>query len=750
MEYRTRHILDGEYHKLVISQAGEQTKIVLGRTDEMSVIGAQQCAEEVRELLEANYRIDFLKRMHQLIDDKNQLGEKRNILRYSKKSIEIVMKIVFPEEYLEWKNLKHLEHTEKTERFSILNIGCTSSGKTLFDIKCILDDDSSKNFLPALTSIKESTNFMISYHVNSINFTPSDGNDFRVIVQIKTEQTLNKNIEMQILEAVVEMYDSIKEVAKDENSTIEEIRKISRLAAVERLKINKDKTFVIGYMIDFESYGTIIEKILINGIREYYGQSSSYDRVGFEKVYEGLVTDIREKRVEIDGDDISNIVYRNNNKSEEYFEIFNYIKNNLDKLINQFQQDHNNQFELGKILQIDGESKLSETKDLVDQIFGNKRRQGNMGFYSIEALIENAELYFVSSKLSEHKELVLVDGLGINQGQASSGNELEIAFNRVQASIQESKPDIILYHSVLSGKDDYMIEVVKMLSEQGYGHKTYVVFGRLDSVAMEYFEQDEISLNEVISEDFEEFINYVEEQYLKKDTLSLNSIIGENYYLCDKMGTFNKKIMIEAAKEYDSNSVLKKIMMNVANYVEQQVKITDMNKFFDVMDRNFVFGKTYIRFLANLDNMIPPKYEMMRWNVLEKALDELYASRWGFNSLFPSIVLKRCMAEEINTEKVRMELLDIFGEKYDYLLKMFLQEWTDVAHIVMVIAYKSMFYKLLRMRFDSNLRTVYGVSMTTDRKINLKNLYERCFRIDGMDGMETLRLIAQITWKNKF
>ena len=47
MEYKVRLILDGEYHKLLVSRAGGQIKIVVGRTDEMSVVGARKCVDEV-------------------------------------------------------------------------------------------------------------------------------------------------------------------------------------------------------------------------------------------------------------------------------------------------------------------------------------------------------------------------------------------------------------------------------------------------------------------------------------------------------------------------------------------------------------------------------------------------------------------------------------------------------------------------------------------------------------------------------
>ncbi|MCC2820241.1 hypothetical protein DXC92_27840 [Clostridiales bacterium TF09-2AC] len=755
MEYKVRLILDGEYHKLLVSRAGSQIKIVVGRTDEMSVVGARKCVDEVKELLEEKCSLCLLKRMHYLISVKNQLGEKRDILRFSLKSLEIAIRILYPDEYRQWKDEieekgeKGDDRQYEKKRITILNTGCTSSGKTIFDLKCILDDAASKNFIPALTSIKESTNFMIRYHINDPEFRPEEGMDFRICVKLKTKQVLKKNIEMQILEAVVEMYEDIAEMTKDDNAGMEEIREHSRGIAVERLKSNRAKTFVIGYIVDMEGKGKNIENILIKGIQEVYGQSTSYSKVGYEEAYGGIITDIRSKHLKLSNDDISELVFREDDRPSEYMEIYNYIERELDRVAVMFEEEHGRHIGMGDNLQIEGKSREPGTKDLVDHVFGNKRRQMNKDFFSIEPLVERAELYFVSDKMKDCGCVVLIDGLGINQGQLPSGNEKEVIYNRVHVSVQDANPDIILYHTLLNGKDDHMLDIVRMLSDEGFRRKTYVVFGRLDTVADDYFEQDGIGLDEVTSEEFGIFMKHIEEQYAERDVLSLRGIIGEHYFLCDKMGTFDKKMDIPEAKGYDSNSVIKEIIRQNAGDISSQAANSDMEQFFMIMDKHFVFGSTYIKYMSELDRMVPMEYGKMRWNTLEKALDELYASRWGFDCLIPSMTLRRCLAGIMNREDIKKQMQDTFADRYDSILRDFLQEWTETAQTIMVIEHKAFFHRLLLMRYISSMRTTYGVSMTTDRKINLRNLYERCFGSKDMDGMETLRLMAQIAWKSK-
>lgn len=78
----------------------------------MSVVGARKCVDEVKELLEEKCSLCLLKRMHYLISVKNQLGEKRDILRFSLKSLEIAIRILYPDEYRQWKD----EIEEKGEK----------------------------------------------------------------------------------------------------------------------------------------------------------------------------------------------------------------------------------------------------------------------------------------------------------------------------------------------------------------------------------------------------------------------------------------------------------------------------------------------------------------------------------------------------------------------------------------------------------------------------------------------------------
>lgn len=750
MECKVRHILDGEYNKLVVSQDGKQTKFVLGKTSEMSVIGAQRCAEEIRELLEAKFSFETLKKMYEMVENIIDMGETRKIIKFSLKSLEITMKITAIDEYSKWMTEKKEVLVNKQKMLSplvVLNIGCTSSGKTLFDLMCVLSDKARKNFITSLTSIKESTNFPISYHVNCSNMVFQRGNNFLANVTIKTNETLKKNIDMQILEATVEMFDSIVDLAKSEED-IDIILSKAEAAAIERLASNKDKTFVIGYIVNLKEKGSLIQDILLKGIQEYYGQSNSYNRVAQRCILESLIKDVKEKHQLMTSDEISNAIYRKNNdeQSAEYAELYNYIKKSIDNTVKLFQKEHSQLPEYGEKLIVEGIAEDKSTKELIDHIFGNKRRREDTDFFSIEAIVEKAEMYFVSKNIDYNREIILVDGLGINQGQSVNANEMTVAYNRIHAAIQEVNPNVILYHSLINGKDDYMLETIRMLSEQGFRHRTFVVFGRLDTVAKEYFEEDDVQLDDIDNDAiFMKFLSYIDSQYLQKDIITLRSLIGDNYFMCDKSDVF-KKIRVESAKGYTCNDVLKKVLTKYNGIIRSKPMNISLDKFIKIMDANFVFGKTYIEFLNRIDKMIPMKYSQMRWNVLEKALDELFAERWGHGCLYPSTTLKQCFADQINNDKVREELQNEFKDDYDNLIIVILYEWTNLAHIILVSEYKGFFKRLLGMRYDPELRSTYGVTMTDDRKISLRNLYSSCLQ---QDGMETLRLLVKIVWKNK-
>lgn len=63
-------------------------------------------------------------------------------------------------------------------------------------------------------------------------------------------------------------------------------------------------------------------------------------------------------------------------------------------------------------------------------------------------------------------EIILSDSVGINQGQKDATRINEVVFYRVQESVQSRKPDIILYHTKLNNKDDYMLDIIKRLNAQ--------------------------------------------------------------------------------------------------------------------------------------------------------------------------------------------------------------------------------------------------------------------------------------------
>lgn len=89
------------------------------------------------------------------------------------------------------------------------------------------------------------------------------------------------------------------------------------------------------------------------------------------------------------------------------------------------------------------------------------------------------------------------------------------------------------------------------------------------------------------------------------------------------------------------------------------------------------------------------------------------------------------------------EVKAIFEDAYDDMLKELLNQWTNLAHILMVTFYRSEFSKLLAMRFDSNIRTMKSITLTDERKYIVRNILYTCFENGTIDGKTAFREITK-------
>ena len=357
--------------------------------------------------------------------------------------------------------------------------------------------------------------------------------------------------------------------------------------------------------------------------------------------------------------------------------------------------------------------------------------------------MKNAEFYFESDQISLDREIILSDSVGINQGQKDAARINEVVFYRVQESVQSRKPDIILYHTKLNNKDDYMLDIIKRLNAQGYSRSTYIVSGRLDEVWSTYLADNGIDKEVVTEEDFEEFIDVTKQIYIESDSVTLNSIIGNNYYICDKTNSLYYEYTY--AKEYTCSAVLEQIIDARMQKTEDNYLFDDVD-FMDIIQRYNVAGNVYQQFLNSIPSMIPLAYRDMRWNTLQKAIEELCWNGFGFDVLYPAFNIKNAIANELNREDIKIEFEKKFAEKAEEMKKRYLLEVAEVAQIVLVTEYREFMKNLLDMRYDSKLRTNLSLTMTDDRKQNLHLLYQNCMKQNGIQGAYAMQMVFHIAW----
>jgi hypothetical protein len=94
------------------------------------------------------------------------------------------------------------------------------------------------------------------------------------------------------------------------------------------------------------------------------------------------------------------------------------------------------------------------------------------------------------------------------------------------------------------------------------------------------------------------------------------------------------------------------------------------------------------------------------------------------------------------------ELKDLLDDEYDDLLKELLNQWTNLAHVLMITSYKLDFSQLLAMRYEYSLRTITSMTLTDERKHVMRNILSTCFKDGDSDGPAVFRKITKYVLTN--
>lgn len=114
--------------------------------------------------------------------------------------------------------------------------------------------------------------------------------------------------------------------------------------------------------------------------------------------------------------------------------------------------------------------------------------------------------------------------------------------------------------------------------------------------------------------------------------------------------------------------------------------------------------------------------------------------------MYPAFNIKNAIADELNREDIKLEFSNKYGEDAEEMKRRYLLEVADVAQIVLVTEYRAFLRRLLGMRYDQSLRTNLSLTMTDDRKYNLRNLYQTCMEKEGLKGAHAMKMVFHIAW----
>lgn len=731
MKEQAKLILDNNSHKCSITIEGKQHKITIASLNELSMPAAHLIIQHINDILAANYTALQIRSLLRIATNHP------NISKYSRHALEVVNKLFYREEM-------HSKNDVQTKELVILNIGCTSTGKSLGNITSIIPKKHQNDFL-SLTSFKESTNFSIDYNVNDKTFDIGT-DEFVIEIQLKEDQQLADDIKELIFEALDEILSYIKQAVKKKDP-LEDIWAKALESGSARLKINKNKTFDVSTSVTFENPERLLETILIKSIRSFSGNSSSYNKLSDDIFVQKIIKDFSKDNLDMT---IENLIFFINDTTE--FDSLNTeVFEQLKKILTRFKIEYPEHIEKNHSISLRNKFDKNTNKNLISHLFGNKKQRSHEEYYSIDILISSAKLFFKNNNINNGEKLTLVDSLGINQGQIAPGKEKEIAYNRITEAIQRCKPDVIVYNTRIDTKDDYLIEVIKALEGEGYKNRIHIIYGRIDSILRSYCDEEGFDIEEINSEQFREFEEYVSSAYLNKDLISIGDINKNRIYLCDKTGKLYDKTgkpnHITAMEKYMPSQILDVIIKDFHNTQEKTINELVDKKVAEIMtilDNQLVFHKVYEDFSTSINALVPEEYNLLRWNTLEFGIRQLYYGNHGYSTLYPAFSLRRCFANNLNIE----ELKNILGQGYDDFLREFLSSLTNTIHSLIITAYRLEYLHLLNLRFSPSSRRMHSLTLTDERKMFLRNIFHTCLKKESISGADSLRILTKAELQN--
>lgn len=731
MKEKVNLILDGQSHKAMINYNGKLSKLTIGSIYELSLPAARLIIQEINELLRADYGYEQIATLLEVAELYPMLS------KYSRRSLKVLSKL----------KSEIVSQEEKVESFNtkkptvVLNIGCTASGKTKFNISSVVTEEFRKGFA-ALSSIKESTNWTVGYEINHPERGIVEG--FEIEIELKEEEQIKNSISLQILESIQEIFSQIEKLlsAKQVETIAEEEIWICALeAGFQRLKVNKDKTFDISHLVlsDEIEINAKFRELILKGIREFSTTSTSYDgKLSDEQLVKTLISNYQESSVDFKLEQFFAFIQENKEYEELLENLLRLVQESLKKFKKYYKLEGNHQ----KIV-LKEKFNIKANKELIKSVFGCKRGRSDEDYFSIEILVKKATFYFINKDIDESKHTILYDGLGINQGQLD--NEKDIALKRVNKAIFETKPDLIIYHTRLESKDNLLVNVMNELEVQGYKGRLYIVFGRADVVLKQYCEEDDLDLASISKNELIEFDDFVKKEYISKDLISLVDDYEERTFICDKTANLKKdldKVAQEAIEKYLPQSILNNIIKhyNEANQqTREKINNEKAERILRILDEKQVFSSVYSDFTNEVQNSIPMEYQKLRWNTLECVLRELSYGYLGFGNIYPTIDLKRAYAENLNIE----ELADYLGEDYNEFLREFLEQFMEVSNSLIITINKSEYIKLFNLRFNVELRNMKALTITDERKTLLKSTFLTSLENDKVVGAASIRNITK-------
>lgn len=729
-EFSGSLISDNGYHKILFSKSGKSSKFAIGKIfgDELTTEKALAIVEEVNVLVNGEYTKSFLENAL-MYSIKHRLKG-----RFDNRSLELALRIVDFDE-------AKVEGLKKC--FTVLNMGVSTAGKSSFTLNGAVKQEYRSCFSP-LVSLRETTSFETGITLNDNN----SETEIQVYAFLKDSMEIINGIENIISDLYIETFNAMGNILID-NPQANDAFEQATVDLVDRLKKTQDNTINLNRAI-----GNEIEKLRIDfdsGLRNMFLSverkllnSSSYEKSEYDEVIiRGIEKVAYEEKNKVEAGELDRrlMVLMETNEARETIE---KVKNLLEERMNKFKSDYNEVFKESKMKDLSGNTRTCyvitkeigetkkeklETKRFLSVIFDNKSMTNVEGFYTIAPFIASAEIklpYY--DVLSELPTIRVVDTVGLNQKK----NDVR---SQISSNLQKYKPDIILYHTRLDEKDDSLNGNVEFINALGYGKRTRVIYGRIDTCLERYaetffdIEQDE--LNGEILEDIDiiKFEAHIDDEYLVSEKQHLSKIVGnENIYLCDK------KQVYPYFKDYSPQILMLKILS--IKFEETRVRYPEGFKdgFIKLLYRTSLMQDIFTEFTEKrIEEMIPLQYRLLIWSPLQKAIEEMYSDREGWRRIQPALEFKSCIMKVMETQQVSIFLDENYKEKDDFIRE-FLETIYDVVKFHLISQYKDEFYALLKLRTDYKYRKMIWCSMTDERKHRLRSDLKMHLTGDGFVG----------------